>query len=141
LLHKLRNPFSPNTTQFKNATHSDSKAKILGRELSAHEMWKQSHCKKGSRPLDKDPSCSSSLLLDLDSEGDVQAENLVWVDDRAEETWVKYDGLLVEKYGIERSKYPKFDEDLWSRAVGKNKGKVYGLGSVSDPCVHDREDP
>ncbi|XP_022041991.1 uncharacterized protein LOC110944647 [Helianthus annuus] len=24
---------------------------------------------------------------------------------------------------------------------GKNKGKVYGLGNVSDPCVHSREDP
>ncbi|KAI7733983.1 hypothetical protein M8C21_032136, partial [Ambrosia artemisiifolia] len=101
-------------------------------QLSAHEMWKQSHCKKGRKPLDKDPSCSSSLLLDVDSEGDVQAENLVLVDDRAEETW---------NYGKEHSKHPKFDEDLWSRAVGKNKGKVYGLGSVSDPCVHDREDP
>ncbi|MFS7919941.1 putative transposase, Ptta/En/Spm, plant [Helianthus anomalus] len=44
-------------------------AKILGRE-----------------PLD--PSGSSSLVSDVDSEGNVQEENLVWVDDRAEETWV-----------------------------------------------------
>ncbi|KAJ0880966.1 putative transposase, Ptta/En/Spm, plant [Helianthus annuus] len=116
-------------------------AKILGRELSVHEAWKQSRCRKGSRPLDKDLSCSSSLLLDVDSEGNTQEENIVWVDDRAEETWVKYDGFLVEKYGKERIKHPKFDEDLWSRAAGMNKGKVYGLGNVSDPCVHNREDP
>ncbi|MFS8010744.1 putative transposase, Ptta/En/Spm, plant [Helianthus anomalus] len=98
---------------------------ILGRELSAHEAWKQSNCRKGSRPLDKDLSCSSSLLLDVDSEGDTQEENLIWVDDRTEETWERM------------IKHPKFDKDLWSRAGGKNKGKVYGLGNISDPCVHN----
>ncbi|KAI7753805.1 hypothetical protein M8C21_003187, partial [Ambrosia artemisiifolia] len=58
-------------------------------------------------------------------------ENLVWVDDRAEETWFKYDGYLVKKYREERSKHPKFEKDLWSSG-GKNRRKVYGLG---------REDP
>ncbi|KAD4179982.1 hypothetical protein E3N88_28573 [Mikania micrantha] len=100
-------------------------AKILGRELQPHEMWKQSHCRKGSRPLDKDLSCSSSLVSDVDSEENIEEENLVWVDDRAKETWDKYDGYLVEKYGDERGKHPKFDKDLWSRAAGgKNKEKV-----------------
>ncbi|KAD6796732.1 hypothetical protein E3N88_07628 [Mikania micrantha] len=109
------------------------KAKILGRELQPHEMWKQSHCRKGSRPLDKDLSCSSSLVSDVDLEENIEEENLVWVDDRANETWDKYDGYLVEKYGDGRGKYPKFDKDLWSRAAsGKNKGKVYELSSVND---------
>ncbi|KAJ0692547.1 putative sm-like protein Lsm7/SmG [Helianthus annuus] len=54
---------------------------------------------------------------------------------------VKYEGFLEEKYGKEHNKHPKFDKDLWSRAEGKNKGKVYGLGNDSDPCVHSREDP
>ncbi|KAF5801656.1 putative LSM domain, eukaryotic/archaea-type, LSM domain superfamily protein [Helianthus annuus] len=54
---------------------------------------------------------------------------------------VKYEGFLEEKYGKERNKHSKFDKDLWSRAEGKNKGKVYGLGNDSDPCVHSREDP
>ncbi|KAF5797328.1 putative transposase, Ptta/En/Spm, plant [Helianthus annuus] len=49
----------------------------LGRELTVREAWKQAHCRKGSRPLDKDLSCSSSLLLDVDSAGDAQEENLV----------------------------------------------------------------
>ncbi|KAL8258567.1 hypothetical protein R6Q59_026520 [Mikania micrantha] len=84
----------------------------------------------GSRSLDKDLSCCSSLVLDVDSEENIEEENPVWVDDRAKETWDKYDGYLVEKCGDERSKHPKFDEDLWSRAAsGKNKGKVYGLSS------------
>ncbi|MFS7966638.1 hypothetical protein Hanom_Chr09g00776141 [Helianthus anomalus] len=47
----------------------------LGCEFSVREAWKQSHCRKGSQPLDKDLSCSSSLLLDVDSEGDAQEEN------------------------------------------------------------------
>ncbi|KAI7746142.1 hypothetical protein M8C21_031832, partial [Ambrosia artemisiifolia] len=107
-------------------------AKIIGRELSAHEMWKQSHCRKGSRPLDKHLSGSNSLLLDVDSEGDDE-ENLVWVDDGAKETWVKYNGYVVEKYGNEHREHPKFDDDLWYRASGvKNKEKVYGLGNVRD---------
>ncbi|KAD6454074.1 hypothetical protein E3N88_08780 [Mikania micrantha] len=81
-------------------------------------MWKQSHCRKGSRPLDKDLSSSSSHVSDVDSEENIKEENLVWVDERAKETWVKYDGYLVEKYGNERSNHPKFDEVSWSRAVG-----------------------
>ncbi|KAD6454759.1 hypothetical protein E3N88_09465 [Mikania micrantha] len=63
-------------------------AKILGRELQPHEMWKQSHCRKGSRPLDKDLSSSSSRVSDVDFEEDIEEENLVWVDERAKETWV-----------------------------------------------------
>ncbi|KAJ0576518.1 hypothetical protein HanIR_Chr05g0225311 [Helianthus annuus] len=59
----------------------------------------------------------------------------------AEACWVKYEGFLEEKYGKEHNKHPKFDKDLWSRAEGKKKGKVYGLGNDSDPCVHRREDP
>ncbi|KAD6796764.1 hypothetical protein E3N88_07660 [Mikania micrantha] len=116
-------------------------AKILGRELQPHEMWKQSHCQKGSRPLDKDLSCSSSLVSDVDSEENIEEENLVWVDDRANETWDEYDGYLVEKYGDGRGKHPKFDKDLWSRAAGgKNKGKVYGLSSVNDSNTLGRKD-
>ncbi|KAL8265315.1 hypothetical protein R6Q59_023445 [Mikania micrantha] len=97
---------------------------------------------KGSRPLDKDLSCSSSLVSDVDSEENIEEENLVWVDDRAKETWDKYDGYLVEKYGDERGKHPKFDKDLWSRAAGgKNKEKVYGLSSVNDSNTSGRKDP
>ncbi|MFS7937112.1 hypothetical protein Hanom_Chr05g00423781 [Helianthus anomalus] len=102
-------------------------------------MWKQTHCRKGSRPLDKDPSGSSSLVSDIDSDGNIQEENLVWVDDRAEETWAKYEGYLVEKY---RDEPPKFDQDLWKRAAGgMKKGKVYGLGVVTDSYVHGSHDP
>ncbi|KAL8209252.1 hypothetical protein R6Q57_008664 [Mikania cordata] len=110
--------------------------------MQPHEMWKQSHFRKGSRPLDKDVSCSSLLVSDVDSEENIEEENLVWVDDRGEETWDKYDGYLVEKYGDERGKRPKFDKDLWSRAAGsKNKGKVYGLSSVNDSKTLGRKDP
>ncbi|KAJ0587809.1 hypothetical protein HanIR_Chr04g0167431 [Helianthus annuus] len=42
---------------------------------------------------------------------------------------------------MEFSETVSYNEDLWSRAEGKNKGKVYGLGNDSDPCVHSREDP
>ncbi|KAM0026877.1 hypothetical protein Hdeb2414_s0020g00563161 [Helianthus debilis subsp. tardiflorus] len=31
--------------------------------------------------------------------GTLKKKNLVWVDARVEETWVKYEGFLVEKYG------------------------------------------
>ncbi|KAD6796309.1 hypothetical protein E3N88_07205 [Mikania micrantha] len=72
-------------------------AKILGRELQPHEMWKQSHCRKGSRPLDKDLTYSSSLVSNVDLEENIEKENLVWVDDRAKETWDKNDGYLVKK--------------------------------------------
>ncbi|KAL8233787.1 hypothetical protein R6Q59_019887 [Mikania micrantha] len=71
-------------------------AKILGRELQPHEMWKQSHCRKGSRPLDKDLTYSSSLVSNVDLEENIEKENLVWVDDRAKETWDKNDGYLVK---------------------------------------------
>ncbi|KAL8205380.1 hypothetical protein R6Q57_008931 [Mikania cordata] len=53
-------------------------------------------------------------VSDVDSEENIEEENLVWVDESAKETWVKYDGYLVEKYGNERSNHPKFDEVLWS---------------------------
>ncbi|MFS7954370.1 putative transposase, Ptta/En/Spm, plant [Helianthus anomalus] len=110
------------------ATAKRKAAMIMGRETSTHEMWKQTHCRKGSRPLDKDPSGSSSLVSDIDSEGKIQEENLA-----------KYDGYLVEKY---RDEPPKFDQDLRKRAAsGMKKGKVYGLGVVTDPYVHGRHDP
>ncbi|MFS8008756.1 hypothetical protein Hanom_Chr14g01276651 [Helianthus anomalus] len=51
----------------------------------------------------------------------------------------KYARFLVEKYGNECSKDPKFDQDFWSRVGGNNRGKVYGLSNVSDPCVHSRK--
>ncbi|XP_076924188.1 uncharacterized protein LOC143586547 [Bidens hawaiensis] len=114
------------------------KEKTLGRELTTHEMWKQSHCRKGSRPLDKD--LSSLLVSGDDSEGSVQGKSLNWVDNRAE-TWVNYNGYVVEKYGDDRSMHPKFDEDLWSRATGGiKKGKMYGLTNVSGSRVHGRQD-
>lgn len=51
---------------------------------------------------------------------------------------VKYDGYLVEKYGDEP---PKFDQGLWSRAAGGVKrGKVYGLGIVSEQYVDGQQD-
>ncbi|XP_076912541.1 uncharacterized protein LOC143570905 [Bidens hawaiensis] len=109
----------------------------LGRELTTHEMWKQSHCRKGSRPLDKD--LSNSLVSEDDSEGSFEEENLNWVDDRAKETWVNYNGYVVEKYGEEHS---ELDKDSWSRAVGGVKrGKLYGLSNVSGTRVHVRQDP
>ncbi|KAI3704674.1 hypothetical protein L1987_74901 [Smallanthus sonchifolius] len=116
--------------------------KSAGRELSHREMWKQSHCRKGSRPLDN----LSNLLVedvdleDIDLEGDIQEENLNWVDDRAPETLAKYEGYLVKKYGKEHSKHPKLDRELWSRAAGgKMKGKVYGLSNDCDPYVNGRQ--
>ncbi|KAL8267315.1 hypothetical protein R6Q59_004659 [Mikania micrantha] len=98
---------------------------ILGRELQPHEMWKQSHCRKGSKPMDKDLSSVSSHVSDVDSEENIEEENLVWVDERANETWAKYDGYLVEKYEDERSNHSKFDEVLWGHelAVAKIKEK------------------
>ncbi|KAL8239424.1 hypothetical protein R6Q59_015991 [Mikania micrantha] len=117
-------------------------AKILGRELQPHETWKQSHCRKGSRPLDKDLSSSSSHVSDVDPKENIEEENLEWVDESAKETWVKYDGYLVEKYGDEHGNHPKFDEVLWSRAAGsKNKRKVYGLSCVNDSNAHGRQNP
>ncbi|KAL8193697.1 hypothetical protein R6Q57_026389 [Mikania cordata] len=86
-------------------------------------MWKQSHCRKGSRPLDKDLSCSSSLVSYVYSKENIEEENLVWVDDRAKKTWDKYDGYLVEKYGDERSNHPKFDEDLLIMKKEKHKAE------------------
>ncbi|KAL8199652.1 hypothetical protein R6Q57_013220 [Mikania cordata] len=78
---------------WKDVSNEDRKqferfqAKILGRELQPHEMWKQSRCRKGSRPLDKDLTCSSSLVSNVDLKENIEEENLVWVDDRAKETW------------------------------------------------------
>ncbi|KAL8244326.1 hypothetical protein R6Q59_010584 [Mikania micrantha] len=72
---------------FVDIGRSVLQAKILGRELQPHEMWKQSHCRKGSRPMDKDLSSSSSHVSDVDSEENIEEENLVWVDERAKETW------------------------------------------------------
>ncbi|KAK1423522.1 hypothetical protein QVD17_18826 [Tagetes erecta] len=117
----------------------------IGRELSHIEMWKQSHCKKGSRPLDKD----LSLLVeevdfeDVDLDENIEEENLDWVDDRARETWVKYKECLVNKYGKEQCKHPKsVDKDLWIQASGGiKKGKVYGLSNVSDSYTHGRQNP
>ncbi|KAK1406127.1 hypothetical protein QVD17_41414 [Tagetes erecta] len=108
-------------------------------------MWKQSHCKKGSRPLDKD----LSLLVeevdfeDVDLDENIEEENLDWVDDRARETWVKYKECLVNKYGKEQCKHPKsVDKDLWIQASGGiKKGKVYGLSNVSDSYTHGRQNP
>ncbi|KAL8234175.1 hypothetical protein R6Q59_020275 [Mikania micrantha] len=70
-------------------------AKILGCDPKPHEMWKQSHCRKGSKLFDKDLNSSSSLVSDIDSDENIEEENLLWVDDR-----FKYDGHLVEKYGV-----------------------------------------
>ncbi|KAK1440340.1 hypothetical protein QVD17_06165 [Tagetes erecta] len=120
-------------------------AEAIGRELSHIEMWKQSHCKKGSRPLDKD----LSLLVeevdfeDVDLDENIEEENLDWVDDRARETWVKYKECLVNKYGKEQCKHPKsVDKDLWIQASGGiKKGKVYGLSNVSDSYTHGRQNP
>ncbi|KAL8188543.1 hypothetical protein R6Q57_029831 [Mikania cordata] len=110
-------------------------------DVKPHEMWKQSHCRKGSKPLDKDLSSSSSLVSEVDSNENIEEENLVKVDDMANETWVKYDGYLVEKYGDERSNRPKFDEVLWSRvAGGKNKRNVYGLSIVNELNAPRRQD-
>ncbi|KAD6454699.1 hypothetical protein E3N88_09405 [Mikania micrantha] len=130
-LRRVRNEAKETARKQGLLVGDDMLAKILGRELQPHEMWKQSHCRKGSRPMDKDLSSSSSHVSDVDSEENIEEENLVWVDERANETWAKYDGYLVEKYGDERSNHPKFDEVLWSRATGgKNKRKVYGLSCV-----------
>ncbi|KAJ0596015.1 putative transposase, Ptta/En/Spm, plant [Helianthus annuus] len=91
----------------------------LGRELTIREAYKQSHCRKGSRPLDKDLSCSNSLILDVDSEGDAQEENLVWVDARAEETWVNI--RLNMKVFLRRS-------------MGKN---VINIQNLTKTCGHE----
>ncbi|KAD7117249.1 hypothetical protein E3N88_04517 [Mikania micrantha] len=89
--------------------------------------------RNGSMPLDKEVSCTSQVSY-FDSEDNVEEKNLVWVNDKAKETWDKYDGYLVKKYGDECNNHPKFDEDLWSQAAGgKNKGKMYGLSNISDP--------
>ncbi|KAK1416106.1 hypothetical protein QVD17_31894 [Tagetes erecta] len=117
-------------------------ANILGREPTTREMWMQSHCRKGSRPLDKYLSSRSSQELNSDSEGDVQEENIEWVDQISKETLDKYEGYFFEKYGKESSKDAKFDNDLWSRASGiKNTRKVNGFSNVSEPYIHGKHDP
>ncbi|KAM0036735.1 putative Transposase-associated domain-containing protein [Helianthus debilis subsp. tardiflorus] len=56
------------------------------------------------------------------------------------ETWSEHGGnFVVEKY---KDEPPKFDQDLWKQATGgMKKGKVYGLGIVTDPYVHGKQDP
>ncbi|KAI3712515.1 hypothetical protein L1987_71073 [Smallanthus sonchifolius] len=92
---------------------------IAGRELSHREMWKQSHCRKGSRPLD---NLSNLLVEDVDLEGDIQEENLNWVDDRAPKTLAKYEGYLVKKYGKEHS----LTENCGHELPGARKAKCTG---------------
>ncbi|KAI3745044.1 hypothetical protein L1987_58144 [Smallanthus sonchifolius] len=109
-------------------------AKIVGHEFPFRQMWRQSHCKKGFRPLDKFPECTCSVVEDIDLEEDVEEQNLKWVDERSHETWKTYEGYLEEKYGNDASKHREFDPDLWPRAVrGKNKEKIYGLSNIGDP--------
>ncbi|KAK9080500.1 hypothetical protein SSX86_000258 [Deinandra increscens subsp. villosa] len=110
-------------------------AERIGRDLLPHEMWKQAHCRKGSRPLDK------VLLLEgnVDLEGNVEGQNLMWDSDSAKETWDKYAGYIVEKYGDYSNRY---DEELWEQASeDNNKGKLYGLSNASDPSIQGRQDP
>ncbi|KAD4982252.1 hypothetical protein E3N88_18923 [Mikania micrantha] len=127
----------------RDSTSADSFApqqfdeKKLGRDISWEEMWRQSHCKKGKRPLDKLSEVGSPIINDLDLEEDVQQHRNEWVDERSYDTFEIYKGYLVEKYGEDDSQYPRFNEPLWSRASqatgGKNKGKLYGLRNISDP--------
>ncbi|KAL8266380.1 hypothetical protein R6Q59_003724 [Mikania micrantha] len=134
--------------------------KKLGRDISWEEIWRQSHCKKGKRPLDKLSEVGNPIIDDLDLEEDVQQQKDEWVDQRSYDTFEIYKGYLVEKYGEDDSQLPRFDEPLWSRASqetgGKNKGKLYGLSNISDPlgfitgtqstscssssCGHERHD-
>ncbi|KAD3067047.1 hypothetical protein E3N88_34927 [Mikania micrantha] len=121
-------------------SNQEKSTRIIGVILKA--MWNGSwdswrdvpnedRTRKGSRPLDKDLNSSSSHVSDVDSEENIEEENLVWV---------KYDRYLVKKYGDERSNHPKFDEVLWSRATGdKNKRKVYGLSCVNNSNAHGRQ--
>ncbi|KAL8230131.1 hypothetical protein R6Q59_000543 [Mikania micrantha] len=119
-----------------------SQDKKFGHETLFRDMWMQSRCRKGSRPLDKVSECNSPVVNvfdeetdeGIDSEENVQEQNLNWVDERSSETWKIYEGYLVEKYGDDESKHPEYDSDLWFRATGgKNKGKLYGFSNVSDP--------
>ncbi|MFS7889787.1 hypothetical protein Hanom_Chr00s000005g01611151 [Helianthus anomalus] len=89
-------------------------------------MWKQTHLRKGSRSFDKDLDCSSSVvenvdLEDVDLEGNVQEKKSAWVDDRAHETLLKYEGYLLEKYGEESSQHRELDKEVWYRASGGKK--------------------
>ncbi|KAF5819060.1 hypothetical protein HanXRQr2_Chr02g0073341 [Helianthus annuus] len=46
---------------------------------------------------------------------------------------VKYEGLLLEKYGEESSQHRELDKELWYRAAGgKKRGKVYGLSNLKN---------
>ncbi|KAJ0478773.1 putative transposase, Ptta/En/Spm, plant [Helianthus annuus] len=125
------------------ATAKRKVAEIIGREPAHSEMWKQTHLRKGSRPFDKDLDCSSSVVENVDLEdvdlegveleGNVQEKKSAWVDDRAHDTWVKYEGLLLEKYGEESSQHRELDKELWYRAAGgKKRGKVYGLSNLKN---------
>ncbi|MFS7897408.1 hypothetical protein Hanom_Chr00s008531g01741231 [Helianthus anomalus] len=80
-------------------------------------MWIQSYCRKRRRPLNKDLSCSSSLLLDIDSEGDAQEENLVWVDNRGRGDLGKLNIMVF----------------LW-RSTGKNAVSIQNLTKT---CGHE----
>ncbi|KAD3336529.1 hypothetical protein E3N88_32048 [Mikania micrantha] len=52
--------------------------KKLGRDISWEEIWRQSHCKKGKRPLDKLSEDGNPIIDDLDLEEDVGYSNLTY---------------------------------------------------------------
>uniref|UniRef100_A0A251S0K2 Uncharacterized protein n=1 Tax=Helianthus annuus TaxID=4232 RepID=A0A251S0K2_HELAN len=105
---------------------AEGKVEIIGREPSHSEMWKRTHLRKGSRPFDKDIDCSSSVGL-------YKKKKSAWVDDKAHETWVNYEGYHLETYGEESSQHPELDKELWYRASGgKKRGKVYGLSNLKN---------
>ncbi|KAD1878831.1 hypothetical protein E3N88_42172 [Mikania micrantha] len=105
--------------------------KKLGRDISWEEIWRQSHCKKGKRPLDKLSEVGNPIIDDLDLEEDVQQQKDEWVDQRSYDTFEIYKGYLVEKYGEDDSQHPRFDEPLWSRTQST---------SCDSSCGHERQD-
>ncbi|KAL8234117.1 hypothetical protein R6Q59_020217 [Mikania micrantha] len=103
--------------------------KKLGRDISWEEIWRQSHCKKGKRPLDKlSEEIYKGYLVEKYGEDDSQHP--------------RFDEPLWSRASQETG--------------GKNKGKLYGLSNISDPlgfitgtqstscdsssCGHERQD-
>ncbi|KAJ0805914.1 putative adenine phosphoribosyltransferase [Helianthus annuus] len=84
-----------------------------------------SNGRKRSRPLDKDLSCSTSLLLIVDSEGDAQEEILVWVDARVEETWIEKLNLVIKELVKEKDEEKeRFNGIIAGLLADKEKDKV-----------------
>ncbi|KAD7479061.1 hypothetical protein E3N88_02197 [Mikania micrantha] len=60
----------------KSKRNSSNRREKLGRDISWEEIWRQSHCKKGKRPLDKLSDVGNPIIDNLDLEEDVKQKRM-----------------------------------------------------------------